>query len=200
MVSFSKRLLRATVVGAALLASACSSGGFGDISPREWIAGGTDKEAEQASLERFAKVTVCPEVQVRDGTQLLRVLDTAKGAAPDTIRFQASIRKFARECHTDPTTGATTIKVGVFGRMLAGPSGATGSNKLPVRVVLVRNGDEILYSQLFDADATIGPGMNSVDWTVIAEGLTVPADKSSGGMVIYVGFDETQPKAGKKKG
>lgn len=192
MNSFLMRLMRVVALAGAVMGAACSSGAFGDLSPRQLI-GSTDKEAEQKALEQFAAVAVCPEIQVREGTQLLRVFEKGKEDDPAAIRFQATIRKFARECHTDPTTHVTTIKIGATGRMLAGPNGATGAVVLPVRFVVVRNGDEVLYSQLAPTEATIGPGMDAVEWTQIVDNVSIPLDKSTGGLVIYVGFDESKP-------
>ena len=189
-VGFSGKILSALALAATL--SACSSdSGF---SPRSLVSGGSDPKAEQKALERFAVVAVCPEVQVRDGTQMLAVFEKGKEGDYSAIRFQGTIRKFARECRTD-ASGTTTIKVGVAGRLLAGPNGATGGATLPLRVVLVRNGDEVLYSKLYPLNVTIAPGTAAADWDLVAPDVIVPGDKNQGNFVIYVGFDES----GKKK-
>lgn len=191
-VGFSGKILSALALAVTL--SACSSGsGF---SPRSWISGGTDPKAEQETLEKFAPVAVCPDVQVREGTQMLAVFEKGKEGDFNAIRFQGTIRKFARECHTD-ASGTTTIKVGVAGRLLAGPNGAVGAATLPVRVVMVRNGDEVLYSKLYPQNITIAPGAAAADWDFVAPDLVVTGDKSQGNFVIYVGFDESKDK--KKK-
>lgn len=168
---------------------ACSSG----MEPGALLAGGRDTAKEAEGLQRYAVVAVCPEVQVRDGTQMLQIFEKGKQDDLTAIRFQATINKFARECRTDGI-GNTTIKVGTTGRLLAGPNGATGSVNLPLRVVLVRNGDEVLYSQIQTVAATIAPGTAATDWVSIVDGITVPADKSAGRFVIYVGFDESGQK------
>jgi hypothetical protein len=136
-VGFSGKVLSAFAL--VLTLSACSS--ISSFSPRSLVSGGTDPKAEQEALERFAPVAVCPDVQVREGTQMLAVFEKGKQGDLSAVRFQGTIRKFARECRTD-ASGTTTIKVGVAGRLLAGPNGAVGATTLPVRVVLVRNGDE----------------------------------------------------------
>lgn len=174
--------------------AACSSGGD-SFSPRSLLASPADPKVVQETLEKFAPVAVCPRIQVRDGTQMMAVFEKGKEGDYSAIRFQGDIRKFARECKTDQTAGTTSIKVGVAGRLLSGPNGATGTSTLPIRVVLVRDGDEVIYSKLFPVSVTIPQGSAAADWDVIAPDLTVPADKSQGNMVIYVGFDES----GKKK-
>lgn len=171
----------------ALMLPACSSPG--EFSPRYLLAGGRDIKAEQETAEKFAPVTVCPKVQVRDGTQMLTTYEKGKDGDPTAIRTMAAIRKFARECKTD-ASGTTTIEVGVAGRLLSGASGFTGSQTLPLRIVMLRNGDEVLYSKLHPVTATIAPGTASTEWTVIAPDLAVTGDKSNGSFVIYVGFDE----------
>ncbi|WP_133121833.1 hypothetical protein [Pleomorphomonas carboxyditropha] len=188
-VGFSGKILTALALATAL--SACSSGG--GFSPRSWISGGPDAKAEQETLEKFAPVAVCPDVQVRDGTQMMAVFEKGKEGDYSAIRFQGTIRKFARECRTD-VSGTTTVKVGVAGRLLAGPNGATGAATLPVRVVLVRNGDEVLYSKLYPLDVTIAPGSAAADWDLVAPDVVVAGDKSQGNFVIYVGFDESKKK------
>ena len=188
-VGFSGKILSALALAATL--SACSSdSGF---SPRSLVSGGPDPKTAQETLERFAVVAVCPEVQVRDGTQMLAVFEKGKDGDYGAIRFQGSIRKFARECRTD-ASGTTTIKVGVAGRLLAGPNGATGGATLPLRVVRVRNGDEVLYSKLFPVSVNIAPGTAAADWDLVAPDLVVTGDKSQGNFIIYVGFDESKKK------
>ena len=188
-VGFSGKILSALALAATL--SACSSdSGF---SPRSLVSGGPDPKTAQETLERFAVVAVCPEVQVRDGTQMLAVFEKGKDGDYGAIRFQGTIRKFARECRTD-ASGTTTIKVGVAGRLLAGPKGATGAAALPVRVVMVRNGDEVLYSKLFPVNVNIAPGTAAADWDLVAPDLVVTGDKSQGNFIIYVGFDESKKK------
>lgn len=188
-VGFSGKILSALALAMAL--SACSSdNGF---SPRTLVSGGPDPKTEQETLEKFATVAVCPDVQVRDGTQMMAVFEKGKEGDYGAIRFQGTIRKYARECRTD-ASGTTTIKVGVAGRLLAGPKGATGATVLPVRVVLVRDGDEVLYSKLYPVNVTIAPGTAAADWDLVAPDVVVTGDKSQGNFVIYVGFDESKKK------
>lgn len=180
------------VVAAGAGLAACSSGP--SLDPGTLMTGGRDPAAEQAALARYAPVAVCPPVQVRDGTQLLRVYEAGKQGDMSAIRFQGTIQKFARECHTDPATGITTVKVGVAGRLLSGRSGATGSASLPMRVVLVKDGDTVLYSQLHKVDTGIAAGESAVTWTKIVDDISIPPAPGTN-YVIYVGFDEGPAKS-----
>ena len=186
---YGMRGARAALVALVAVLPACSSMGDTDMSPGAILSGGRDLEAERRTVEQFAVVTVCPEIQVRDGTQMLRIFERGRQDDMSAIRFQATVQKFARECRTDPATGVTSIKVGVAGRMLSGPSGATGTVNLPLRIVLVKNGDEVLYSQLHPTAAEIPAGQASVLWTQVVDGITIP-QQPEGRYVIYIGFDE----------
>ncbi|WP_181705895.1 hypothetical protein [Chthonobacter rhizosphaerae] len=182
--------------GAALAAvvsvlAGCST--VGDMSPGAVMSGGRDLAKEQESAELFRPVEVCPQVQVRDGTQVMPVYERGKQDDPSALRFQATVSKFSRDCRTSEV--GTAVRVGVAGRLLAGPSGATGQVNLPVRVVLVRNGDEVLYSELHVIPAEIAPGTAATNWSKIVENVVVPPDAGQSRYVIYVGFDETGAKS-----
>ncbi|MCZ7643264.1 MAG: hypothetical protein M5U33_12040 [Pseudorhodoplanes sp.] len=78
----------------------------------------------------------CPGVDIRAGGATLAVNQPGAEATPMTLRYQASLRRTAREC---ASLGATmTIKVGVEGRIVVGPAGAPGQTELPLRYSLVR--------------------------------------------------------------
>ena len=182
-------LRTAAALALSALAGACNTSG-GDFSPGALVSGGRDLEAEKRTLEQFSVVQVCPEVQVRDGTQLLRLFEKGRQGDLSAVRFQATVQKFARECRNDGN-GGTIIKVGTSGRVLAGPSGASGPVNLPVRVVVVKNGSEVLFSQLYSVNAEVPADTGSVAWTQIADGIQIPYQAVSARFVIYVGFDES---------
>lgn len=190
MKSIALGLLRAGAVASAAVVAACSS--VPNLDPGALVSGGRDLEAEQRSLEEFAPIEVCPEVQVRDDTQTLLLYERGRDGDPTAVRFQATIKKFARDCKT--TLGSTAIRVGLAGRLLSGRSGATGTVDLPVRVALVKNGSELVTSQLVRIPVTINPGEGSVLWTRIVDGISIPSAQAEARYVIYVGFDEGAPR------
>jgi hypothetical protein len=181
---------KVAIVGLAIGLSACSSFSGQDMNPAVLVTGGRDIAKEQETAEKFAVVAVCPEIQVRDGTQLLRIYERGMDGDNNALRFQGTVQKFARECRTDPATGATTIKVGVAGRLLSGPKGATGAVNLPLRIVVVKNGDELLYSELQPVAAEIPTGQSAMTWSKVVEGIVIPAEPVQSRYIIYVGFDE----------
>jgi hypothetical protein len=192
---FSNVFSKSALALSLLALAACQSIGGSDMNPAAVVTGGKDDVAMQESMRKFAATTVCPEVQVQDGTQLYRLFEPGKQDDLSGVRFQATLLKFARECRTDPMTGTTTIKVGMQGRLLAGPSAATGTVDLPLRVVLLKDGDQVIYSELHKTAATINQGDSAADWVKVVDGLTVTAAESAGRFVIYVGFDEGAKKS-----
>lgn len=192
MMSFGQRSKRGSVLAIATVLGACSS--TPNLNPGGLLSGGRDLEAEQRSLAEFAPIEVCPEIQVRDGTQTMTISERARGSEPGAVRFQATLTKFARECKT--TAGVTTVRVGVAGRLLAGLTGATGTVDLPVRVALVRNGSELVSSELLKIPATINPGEAQVLWSRIVDNLSIPSSQAQARYVIYVGFDEGEGQRG----
>jgi hypothetical protein len=177
---------------AALLAG-CSSGM--DVSPGALVSGGRDLQKEQETAQRLAAVQVCPNIQVRQGTQVIRKYAPGKEGDPAGVLYQGTLTRFARECTPTPE-GGTAISVGIAGRLIAGAEGtAKGSltATLPIRVVLVQSGTEVLYSELHNVEATVSETQASVGWTKVVDGLVVPFQTETKGVVIYVGFDEGAP-------
>jgi hypothetical protein len=169
-----------------LALAACSGGS--DFSPGALMSGGRDVAAEQASAETYAVTAACPRVTIRQGTQTYPIYEPGRENDPAGVRFQATLARTARECRTD-ASGTTTVRVGLAGRMLAGPSGATGDATLPVRVALVRNGSEVISSTLHQVSTTVTATEPSVAWTLVDDTVVIsPADATSS-LDIFVGFD-----------
>lgn len=146
----------------------------------------------------------CPPVDIRQGASTLQM--TAPGS--DTamaVRYQATFAQTARQC--TEVDGNLTIKVGVQGRIILGPAGATGETKLPLRYAVVKEGMEpqTLWSKLYLVSVTIPSNDPNVPFTHVVEdiALPMPPDKAYGNYVIYVGFDPKgveQGKPEKKRG
>jgi hypothetical protein len=127
---------------------------------------------------------------LRVGTETLAVHERGHDNDPAYVRYQASINKTARECHTVGTT--LTVKVGVAGRVVGGPKAAAGSVTLPVRVVVVRQigGAAPLYSQLVKVPVTIGPPEFGANFNQVVENVSMEIGPQDRDLIIYVGFDE----------
>lgn len=71
----------------------------------------------------------CPQVTVRAGASTYGVGATGKPAVGNDVRFQASITKMARECVRNG--GEITARIGIQGRVIAGPAGAPNTVEVP---------------------------------------------------------------------
>lgn len=147
----------------------------------------------------------CPEVAVRAGASTYGVGVTGKQAVGNDVRFQASITKTARECVRNG--GEITARVGIQGRVIAGPAGAPATVEVPLRVAVVLGGvgEKVIASKAYRTTVEMAEG-GSVPFTFVAEDLTypVPSAATADNYIFYVGFDPQalapEPKArGKRK-
>ena len=178
----------AAALGAAVLALAaagCSSNGGGGI------LGGPSTQAaaqqQQMDVRRYIGPDYCPEVRVRKGTEALRRYVRGHEDDPGYVVWQASIGETARECLYD-LQGNLTIRVGVSGRLLAGPKGGPGEVALPLRIAVMRGVDEVLASDLHQMALNI-PAANTTSFAEVRE-ITVPSPANAQSYLIYVGFDD----------
>ncbi|WP_441233456.1 hypothetical protein [Bradyrhizobium sp. 930_D9_N1_4] len=147
----------------------------------------------------------CPQVTVRAGASTYAVGATGKPAVGNEIRFQATITKMARECARSSV--GITARIGIQGRVIAGPAGAPATVEVPLRVAVVHGGvgEKVIASKAYRTTVEMNEG-GSVPFTFVAEDLSyaVPSAKDADSYVFYVGFDPQalapEPKAkGKKK-
>ena len=140
----------------------------------------------------------CPGIDIRSGAATYSV--GPQGTAdvtPTTLRYQADIAKTARECSV--AGGTMTVKVGVQGRVILGPTGGPGQIDVPMRLALVQEGVEpkTIWTKFYRVAVTVPPGQTNVPFVQIEENMTFPTPKQAelDAYVIYVGFDPTADKA-----
>ncbi|BCA18065.1 hypothetical protein BDHH15_12800 [Bradyrhizobium diazoefficiens] len=146
----------------------------------------------------------CPQVTVRAGASTYAVGATGKPAVGNEVRFQATITKMARECVRNG--GDITARIGVQGRVIAGPAGAPASVEVPLRVAVVQGGvgERVIASKAYRTTVGMSEG-GSVPFTFVAEDLSypIPSAATADSYVFYVGFDpqalSPEPKAKPKK-
>ena len=80
----------------------------------------------------------CPPVTIRAGASTYAVAAPGKQPVGNDLRFQATITKMARECTVNG--GEITARIGIQGRVIAGPAGAPSSVEVPLRVAVVQGG------------------------------------------------------------
>ena len=119
--------------GSSSLSSSLSSLNIFDSNKATTGAAAEGAAAEPSDIE-------CPGVKVRSGASTLMIGDSSKTAQPGvlSLRYQGTIIRTARECNV--TAGVVTMKVGVEGRIITGPSGGPGTVDVPLRIAVVQEG------------------------------------------------------------
>lgn len=147
------------------------------------------------NAQNFAKTTMdqCPPVFIRPGTEAVVQRAGGKSASDPSgsqapIQYQASILNTAREC--SPAASGVSVKLGVLGRVVAGPAGKAGTITLPMRVVVVEGTDKVLKSDLTRVTVNLTAPDFGADFTKIFDGIAVPMSPGNTDFRIYVGFDD----------
>ncbi len=146
----------------------------------------------------------CPPVTVRSGASTYAVAAPGKQAVGNDVRFQATISKMARECIKN---GADiTARIGIQGRIIAGPAGAPTTVEIPLRIAVVQGGvgEKVIASKAYRTTVEMSEG-GSVPFSFVAEDMVYPAPSAaaSDSYIFYVGFDPQalgpEPKAKPRK-
>ena len=90
------------------------------------------------------------------------------------LRYQATISKTARECTVNG--GQITARIGIQGRVIAGPAGAPSTVQVPIRVAVVQGGvsEKTIATKAYQTTVTMTEG-GSEPFTLVAEDLVYPA-------------------------
>lgn len=178
------------LVGAMLLA-ACASSGDGAI--KKFLTGEnlSNDRPNELDASFFKRAAYCPPVQIRGGTEALTIYERGHDSEPDFVQHQASITRTARECSS--TAEGISIKLGIAGRVVAGPKGGPANLAMPVRIVVSKEGGDVLYSELYKMPVTIVPPNLSSDFSQVFQEVSVPVGAQERDLIVYVGFDEGKP-------
>ncbi|WP_051631260.1 hypothetical protein [Afifella pfennigii] len=170
----------------ALSLAACT--GLGGLGGGSGGGGGAQLTGEgDVDLRRYIGPDYCPELRVKGDTQTIRRFARGQQETAENVVWQAGLGDTARECLYD-TAGNLTLRIGVAGRVLAGPKGGPTNVEVPVRIVVVKNEEAVLASELRRVPVTVGPELSAV-FSEVYE-LTVPSPGDDRDYLIYVGFDE----------
>lgn len=190
--SLVSRGLRLAALAMPLALAACSSSTGDGIGSN--ILSVVAPKPQEMDPAVYAQTAVCPTVEIRDGTEFMPVFKPGKFGDVSQIMFQASVQRVARDCDKDGDN--LRVRVGVAGRVLSGPTGATGASSVPVRVA-VMVGDKVVYSKLHAAAVDVQAPDYSALWSVVDDAvvMTVADSKEA---TIYVGLDgKADVKGGK---
>jgi hypothetical protein len=132
----------------------------------------------------------CPAVKIRAGASTYGVAPPGKQAVASELNYQATITRTARDCRRT-TTGQITGRIGVQGRVIAGPAGAPATVEVPLRVAVVQTGvnERVLTTKVYRTTVAMTEGGGS--FSVVGEDLVfnMPQTLTSDAFVFYVGFD-----------
>nr|WP_306265274.1 hypothetical protein [Pararhizobium sp. IMCC3301] len=140
-------------------------------------------------LSEFASAssTYCPKIELRQGTESFGVYERGFDGNRKKLVHQARIENTARECTI--ANGQLQMRIGINGRVLAGPSSASSSTiSVPIRIAVVRFQDSVLYSQIHPVSVQISEFDKTPEFVSVVN-VTVPYPADERDFIIYVGFD-----------
>lgn len=154
-------------------------------APAPAPAPGAPPAAGEAPSDLF-----CPPVSIRAGASTYQVAAPGKEPIGNDLRFQVTITRTARECSYN--AGEITARIGIQGRVIAGPAGAPSAVDIPMRAAVVQSGvqEKTIATKAYRTSVTMSED-GSVPFTLIAEDLVYPAPSGAVGdsYVFYIGFD-----------
>jgi hypothetical protein len=199
----------AALLGAVAVVAGCSSTGlpsFGGSMP-SWFSRSSSPATEAQAAVPAGRVLDedCPSVDIRTGGGTLAVAakQQQQEASANDLRYQLTFIEMARQCFVD---GATVrMRVGVQGRAIVGPAGASGQVNAPIRYAVVQEGvtPRTIVTKFRRVPVALD-SVNGTTFTDIEEDLSFPMPRPADlqKYVVYVGFDEAgdrQQPQGKKK-
>lgn len=177
-------LAGAVLAGLAFAAGCQSSDTAGALAPGGDAAGAP--QVKESDLRAF-----CPPVMLREGTAYFDTYERgAKDKDPAKLEYQASIGDVTRSC-TYPD-GLLNMDVAVAGRVVPGPKGKAGTITMPIRVVVVQDG-QVVYSQLHKYPVAITDTVGATQFLFNDTAISIPRP-SGRAVVVYAGYDEGPPK------
>jgi hypothetical protein len=151
------------------------------------LFGGRGKVAETAA---DGTELDCPLVKIRAGASTYGVAPPGKQPVASELNYQATITRTARDCRR-VDGGQIAARIGIQGRVIAGPAGAPASVEVPLRVAVVQAGvqERVLTTKVYRTTVSMTEGGGA--FSVVGEDLVynMPASLTSDSYIFYVGFD-----------
>jgi hypothetical protein len=174
-------------------------GGSSSEQPAQPAPGAAPGGADGGTAEGQVDLN-CPPVSIRAGASTYLVAAPGKEAIGNDVRFQATITKTARDCTRNG--GEITARIGIQGRVIAGPAGAPETVQIPLRVAVVQGGvsEKTIATKAYRTTVTMAED-GSVPFTLVADDLVypVPPGAVADSYIFYIGFDPQalapEPKA-----
>jgi len=186
-------------------ASPASSQSLGDRF-KSLFGGKSEEPAEGAPLPapEGENDLTCPPVSIRAGASTYAVAAPGKQPVGNDLRFQATITRTARQC--TKTGDQISARIGIQGRVIAGPAGAPSSVEIPLRVAVVQGGvqEKTIGTKVYRTTVAMSED-SSIPFTLVAEDMLYPVPPGATGdsYIFYIGFDpqalKPEPKAVARK-
>ena len=148
----------------------------------------------------------CPPVSIRAGASTYAVAAPGKQPVGNDLRYQATITRTARDCTRNGDQ--ITARIGIQGRVIAGPAGNPPTVEIPLRVAVVQGGvqEKTIATKVYQTTVSMSEA-GSEPFSLVAEDVVYPVPPGATGdsYIFYIGFDpqalkpEPKPKAAKKK-
>jgi hypothetical protein len=210
-----KRGIKAAIAAAVLIGLGCgisaAPASAQSLSDRfKSLFGGKSEEppanAPPPAENQIDPDLTCPPVSIRAGASTYAVAAPGKQPIGNDLRFQATITRTARECSING--GEITARIGIQGRIIAGPAGAPSTVQVPLRVAVVQGGvsEKTIATKAYQTTVTMTEE-GSEPFTLVADDLVYPAPSGAvaDSYIFYIGFDpqalkpEPKPRATRKK-
>src|SRR5712671_6944327 len=200
------RLVKVSIVAGlacSLLAASASAQSLGDRF-KSLFGGKSDEPATAApgapALPEDTGDLTCPPVTVRAGASTYAVAAPGKQPVGNDLRVQATITRTARDCTKNGDQ--ITARIGIQGRVIAGPAGAPSSLEIPLRVAVVQGGvqEKTIATKVYRTTVAMSEA-GSDPFSLVAEDLVYPVPPGATGdsYIFYIGFDPQaltpEPKA-----
>jgi hypothetical protein len=193
--------------GGSLFGASSDSGPSPSIGDRfGQLFGSKSQAVGEAPPPTVANDLDCPPVSIRAGASTFAVGLPGKPATGNDLRYQATITRTARDCTL--TGDQITARIGIQGRVIAGPAGAPATIEVPIRIAVVQGGvqEKTIATKAYRTTVSMPEGGN-VPFSLVAEDLVYPVPPGAIGdsYIFYIGFDpqalkpEPKPKATRKK-
>src|SRR3954451_15147113 len=178
-------------IGCGLLGAPASSQSLGDRFKSLFGGKPDEPAATTPQVEQQAEPDLnCPPVSIRAGASTYAMAAPGKQPIGNDLRFQATITRTARECASNG--GEITARIGIQGRVIAGPAGAPSSVDIPLRVAVVQGGvqEKTIATKAYQTNVSMSED-GSEPFTLVAEDLAYPVPPGATGdsYVFYIGFD-----------
>ena len=201
----------ALAMGCGMLATPAASQSITDRFKSLFGGGKSDQPAADGAAPTVVSPEgendlTCPPVSIRAGASTYAVAVAGKQPVGNDLRYQAMITRTARQCTRNGDQ--ITARIGIPGRVIAGPAGAPSSVAIPLRVAVVQGGvaEKTVATKAYQTTVSMAED-SSEPFSLIAEDLVypVPPGAVADSYIFYIGFDpqalkpEPKPKPVKKK-